>query len=257
MSQSLVHAYVIGQTPRPDLTTDLQRRFPDSAFQIVGALDGMRSEEVVQANLEHVHRALDGYPLETRLRDGTRVVVDAAFVEGRLQVALEGPDVTAVADPAIGEPVREPDAHLILCAGPFPGLVEPTTTSGGGSALIRPFDVAVTTFRARGFHRLDVLVPFRDQAAPAAAKWTSAGFVCRTRILSERPRDLTLSEWASEWVEHGDAAALVFDYVGFPSEELSRVSARVQLPVFDLGHLALDALDDFLGARDRMPNEDR
>ena len=68
-------------------------------------------------------------------------------------------------------------------------------------------------------------------------------------MLADRPIDRSLSTWVSEWVESGDAEALVFDYVGFPSRELSAVAAVLEVPVFDLGHLALDALEEMLDAR--------
>jgi hypothetical protein len=39
---------------------------------------------------------------------------------------------------------------------------------------------------------------------------------------------------------------LVFDYVGFPSATLGEVAVRIEIPVFDLGHLALDELEKIL-----------
>ncbi len=221
-------AHVIGQTPRPDLTFELGRRFPSAHFRIVGALDDVPLGEIAPC-------AVDGYPLETRLRDGSRVVVDAEFVAVRLQRAIDSHDADA-------------SAHLVLCAGPFPTLVAPTKPSGRRTPVIRPFDVAAEEFAHRGYGRLDVMVPFAAQAAPARQKWTDAGFTCRVHVLDGRPAELGLLEWVSGLVRDGGAQVVVFDYVGFSPAALDEVAVRLHLPVVDLGHLAMDTLERHLGA---------
>ena len=177
--------------------------------------------------------AIGGHPLETLLRDGNRVILDAGFVAPLLQDAIEAHDADA-------------SAHLILCAGPFPELAVPATPSGHRTPLIRPFHVGVAEFRKRGHHRLDLMVPFAAQAAPAMEKWAEEGFTCRVHVLAERPLELTFPAWVSGLVGEGDAEALVFDYVGFPSATLGEVAVRIEIPVFDLGHLALDELEKIL-----------
>lgn len=220
MSRLLVGAYTIGQTPRPDLTRELTARFPSVRFEIVGALDGLEHADIPV-------RSPRGYPLETKLRDGTRVVVDAAFVGPLIQTAV------AELDPRVA-------AHLVLCAGAFPRLV-------AMAPLIRPFDVAVTLLAGRRLRRLDVMVPFAEQAAPAVVKWGSAGFGCRAHVFAERPRHRTTTAWISGLVRQSRAQALVFDYVGLPGDIFDEVAAELPLPVFDLGRLALDALEETLG----------
>jgi hypothetical protein len=224
----IIRAYVIGQTPRPDLTSGLLARFASAGVEIVGALDPVPVDEIPTC-------APGGYPLETRLRDGTRVVVDAGFVEPLLQRAVE-------------EGAEEVAAHLVLCAGPFPGLTAPDTASRPGAPVVKPFEVAVEWFRHHGYRRLEILVPFEDQADPASRKWTSAGFVCRAHVLGRRPAAKAIAPWVESLVRGGDADAIVFDYVGFPPEEVRGVAARVETPVVDLGLLAIDALEEILGA---------
>jgi hypothetical protein len=229
----LVTAYVIGQTPRPDLTADLERRFPSAKVRVVGALDGVRPEELMPCSP-------DGYPLETRLRDGRRVVIDEGSLAPLLQRAIDAHDDDAT-------------VHLVLCAGPFPGLEAPAGPSGARTPLIRPFDAAIAELAARGFHRLDVLVPFAAQVAPATTKWTDAGFVCRVFALADRPSELPLPAWVADLVGDADADALVFDYVGFPADLLGAVATPLKIPVFDPGHLALDVLEHTLGASMSSP----
>ncbi len=223
--------YVIGQTPRPDLIEELAARFPFLHLEIVGALDGLARGDFPAC-------ARQGYPIETKLRDGTRVVVDAEFVEPLLQTAVNALDARVF-------------AHLVLCAGPFPRLAAPAAPAGlpcGSSPLLRPFDVAVAHLTARGLRQLDVVVPFGAQAAPSLHKWASAGFGCRPHVLEERPRHQSVGEWLAGLVGGRWAQALVFDYVGMRPDILEEVLHRLDCPVFELGRLALDALQETLEA---------
>ena len=219
---------MIGQTPRPDLTTELRSRVPAARFRVVGALDYVQPEEIPACET-------GGYPLETRLRDGLRVVVDAGFVAPFLQDGIE----------------RHADgarAHLILCAGPFHDLIPPMSPSEEPTPLIRPFEEAARRLLEEGYRRLDLLVPFAGQATPAREKWAAAGFSCRAHVITDRPSEGTLADWVSKRVGEGDAEALVFDYVGFPSATFRQVSARIEIPAFDVGDLALHALEKVLDA---------
>lgn len=226
MTDPVVRAYVIGQTPRPDLTNDLQERFPSVSFEVIGALDGL-SSHAIETCVECT------YPLETRLQDGHRVVVDASYVAERMQRSFDA----------------SPDgvfAHLVLCAGPFPELgLSPYPMP----PVIRPFETALETLRRRGLHDLEIIVPFTDQAPPALEKWTAAGFRCRSHVLTERPASEPLAPWLAERAGNDGADAVVFDYVGFSSDALREIAARITIPVFDLGHLALDALQELLDVR--------
>lgn len=226
MRTHVVGVYTIGQTPRPDLTAELTRRLPSVRVEIVGALDGLERAQIPSCPRR-------GYPLETRLRDGAWVLVDAAFVEPLLEqrvVELDG----------------NVSAHLILCAGPFPRLGTPLPTrgrAGPSRAVILPFQVAVAALTARRLGRLDVVVPFAEQVGPAADKWGAAGFACRVHALTEKPGHRSVVEWMSGLVARTRAQAVIFDYVGHPADRLDQIAAAVHLPVLDLGRLALDALE--------------
>ncbi len=235
MNEPAVAVYVIGQTPRPDLTNDLKSRFPHTRFEVHGALDDTSHLEVAVSGLdrtdgqiadgsvdtaESIHEATP-YPLETRLRDGHRVVVDGTQLEPLIQVMIDRCDERVA-------------AHLVLCAGPFPGLAS-------RSELLRPFDVGVTRLASDDLRSLELAVPFTAQAPAAVRKWEAAGFSCRVHLLDERPEGESVATWLSG--RTGDADALVFDYVGFPSTILAAVAGEIAMPVFDLGHLAFDALE--------------
>lgn len=221
MSDTPVGIYTIGQTPRPDLTAGLASRLGSARFEIRGAIDDLDRDEIPACRA-------DGYPLETRLRDGTRVVVDACFLEPRLQLAVTELDVD----------VR---AHLILCAGPFPSLT-------ARRPLIRPFEIAAAEMSTRGHMSLEVMVPFAAQAAPAARKWETAGFTCRMQVLAAKPEERPAARWLVDRLAGASADAVLFDYVGFPVEILEVVQREIGIPVFDAGHLAVGELQRTLRA---------
>lgn len=227
MNETAAGIYTIGQTPRPDLVENLAASFVSSRLEICGALDGMGKGEIPACGA-------GGYPLETRLGDGTRVVVDAAFVESRLQDAITRRDARV-------------SAHLVLCAGPFPRLA-------ASKPLVRPFDVAAAELAAKGFHLLEVLVPFAAQAAPSLRKWQAAGFSCRAHALTNTNVSSVAARLA-ERVSGNRADALVIDYVGLPGEILEKLRTASDIPLFDLGHLGVRALQRALTAPDRSPGE--
>ncbi len=217
----IVGIYTIGQTPRPDLTLELHARFPAVHCEVRGALDGLEQSDLPRCRP-------DGYPLETRMRDGARVVVEAAFLEPLIQGAITR------LDPSV-------TCHFLLCAGHFPSL-------SAGRALLQPFEVARAELAARGVRSLELVVPFAAQASSALSKWRRADFVCRAHVLGEQAGDASVALWLSDRLAGTSAEAVVFDYVGFPSAILEDLRERIDLPVFDLGHLGLDALERALEA---------
>jgi len=227
MTPATVAVHTIGQSPRPDLTDALTRRFPAVQFITLGALDDVDPREIPSC-------AAHAYPLETRLRDGTRIVVDAHFVEPRLQAAIDSIDQRAA-------------IHLLLCAGSFPGLAS-------NHPLIAPFEHAVRHLKEKSTETLEVVVPFIQQAAPARTKWEERGFTVRMHAVDEEPRGERPSgepmvAWLGDRWRDTRAEAVVLDYVGFPTATLDALRAVVGIPVFDLGQMALDELERRLNAR--------
>ena len=221
MNDPIVGIYTIGQTPRPDLVQNLKHLAHTFRFKIRGALDDLNQDQVPVCGP-------GGYPLETRLRDGTRVVVDAAFLGQRLQEAITKWDDRV-------------SAHLVLCAGPFPYL-------RARRMLIQPFDCAVSHFAACGLRSLEVVVPFAAQVTSSVRKWEAAGFSCRAHVLPDRSASRFVERWLPENVGETSADALVIDYVGLPATTLKKAQTEIDIPVFDLGHLAIDALKRHLEA---------
>ena len=73
MKRPSIGILIIGQTPRADLMAPLGRLAHACDLRPRGALDDLEADDLPDA---------DGaaYPLVTRLRDGTRVTVDEAFL---------------------------------------------------------------------------------------------------------------------------------------------------------------------------------
>ena len=79
MTEKVIGALTIGQSPRPDLVGPLNDRLPEGC-QIIqaGALDGLTA-----ASLPPIDDTT--YPLTTRMRDGSLVMVEESFLATRLR----------------------------------------------------------------------------------------------------------------------------------------------------------------------------
>ena len=129
---------------------------------------------------------------------------------------------------------------LLLCAGPFPALKSTRP-------LIRPFQLAARTLATMGHSHLCVIVPTDDQRVPAARKWTDAGFHPTIRSMEGKRTNQSLEGWITSHLSEADRGeALILDYVGHPRDEIARVQAALKIPVIDLGHLAVAALEAML-----------
>lgn len=208
-----VALHTIGQTPRPDLTPFLVSALGVPDIVVTGALNGLSLTEIPPCSTS-------GFPLETRLSDGTRVEVDAAFLAPLLQANID-------------ENEEKVQLHIVLCAGEFP-----TLKSEG--ALIRPFEHACDVFISKGYERLMVVVPFDEQVDPAKRKWQNAGFEVSVRSMQARPIKSPADQWLISLAAGQDANAFVLDYVGYSRSILNRVREALPTPVYDLGYLATD-----------------
>ena len=206
----------IGQTPRPDLMTPLERMA--SAYQLVsrGALDTLASHDLPDPQKAKV-------PLLTRLRDETEVTLDESFLAPLLQDAVHRLEAEGVI------------ATVLLCAGEFRGL-------WSARPLIRPFEAAAQVLKSCGVSRIGVIAPTIGQIAPARSKWNRAGFEAAVWTM---PSSQVLIPWLQESMPT-DLGALVFDYVGYPLDVLRRAQAVLSMPVLDLGHLAVALLEAIL-----------
>jgi protein AroM len=223
-----VAAVTIGQSPRPDLIEALLARLPDDVEVLeIGALDLLSAESLPRPARSR-ETASPAYPLTTRLRDGTAVIVDEADLAPLVQAAIAKAEASGAR------------VILLLCAGGFEG-------AKSDRPLVRPFDAAMARLRAMHARRIQVVVPFAGQAEAAARKWRSAGFDPVT-IVGD-PAGLASSQAGTHSSAPSSPAfdALVLDYVGHPSATVQRLRARTTVPLVDLGECGADAVAHQIG----------
>ncbi len=204
--------HTIGQTPRPDLIPIISSELGIEDIVVTGALDPMKASDIPSVSM-------GDFPLETKLKDGSRVEVGAAFLQPLIQAQIDRVD-------------SEVDLHIVLCAGPFPQLKS-------DALIIRPFEHACGVFKDSGFEKLIVIVPFEKQSQPAAEKWANAGFNIDVHSMDSREDDVSVETWMSGLASGTASDALVLDYVGYSKSILDKVQKSVSIPVIDLGHLAI------------------
>lgn len=196
-----IGALTIGAAPRADLLACIRPSLRGIVIVEAGALDGIEGPARLPT------AAADGLPLETRLADGRRVVVEERRLLPRLQTALDRLESSGV------------ELTVLLCAGGFDGL-----RSTG--PLIRPFEAAVSALRTRGVRRFALVVPFAGQAGPAAEKWRAAGLEPVATLigadLGELGPALVAAGTADDRIE-----AIVLDYVGHHPVEVAALRHAV------------------------------
>ena len=208
-------AIIIGQAPRPDLVNPLRKANSLYQFIEVGALD------MIDTNAIPTNPRGD-YLLTTRLRDGSLVSVEEAFLAPLLQKAIADAEAQGVS------------ASMLLCAGPFDMLKSE-------KPLYRPTAMATTMMQVRGYQRIAVLSPNETQARPIREKWTARGFAPIIFIDPQLPDD-QLGAWLTQQFAFQKPDCLLLDYVGHPLEKVHAIEQRVTIPVIDLGKIITDML---------------
>ncbi len=219
--------HTIGQTPRPDLAPFLAAFVGSWDVHVTGALDGLSRTEIPPCQN-------GDFPLETRLKDGTRVEVGAAFLEPRIQRHIEDLEGQVA-------------LHLVLCAGPFPHLTSI-------ERLVRPFEHACEVLTAQKTSSLAVVVPFAGQAEPAAAKWKQAGFRTTLYSMDQRPESLSIAEWLVQTSSKDTSDVFILDYVGYSRAILDEANLQATKPIVDLGYMAADFVRKLMENSDGSEN---
>lgn len=217
MTQELVGALTIGQSPRPDLIAPLISRLPEK-YQLLqaGALDGLTKH-----SLPAIHD--ETYPLTTRMRDGSLVMVEESFLASRLQQALDQLDQQGAV------------ATILLCAGTFSDLK-------GKRPLFKPFAIGRAVMDSLGFKRIGLIAPIKEQEAPIQQRWQAAGFLPTVWTADLALQDEGFVQRLNNNIETNKLDCLVLDYVGHPEPLVSQLRETVAVPLIDLGQLAIAAL---------------
>lgn len=221
MTKKRIGALIIGQSPRPDLVAPLERLLPGVEILQAGALDGLTPDDLPDA-------ADALYPLSTRMRSGELVMVGESFIAPRLQHALARVEAMGAA------------AAILLCAGTFADLQ-------GTKPLFKPFEIGAAVLRALNLRSVGLITPVAGQEAPIHHRWETAGFQPVVWMADMETQDGAFHQRLNEYVQQYQLECIVLDYVGHPVEQVRRLQAAVNLPVVDLGGLAMVTLASTLG----------
>ena len=216
MSRTRIGALTIGQSPRWDLVDPMLGMLPGCDILQAGALDSLASKELPAAPAA-------GYPLGTRMRDGASVILDESFILPRLQSALSQlEDEGAV-------------ATILMCAGTFSSL-------HGGKPLFVPFTIGCNQLCMLNFLRNGVVTPFVDQEKPTRMRWEAKGFQPNVWTADLGSQDNDLYRCFKEKIKQDDLTCIVLDYFGHPPDQVDKLQENLDIPVVDLGRLAVVSL---------------
>ncbi|MBP1764173.1 MAG: hypothetical protein H6Q65_1231 [Firmicutes bacterium] len=210
--RSRVALITIGQTPRPDLESDLSRLW-NNQFEIVeeGALDGLNAVEI--KSLEPAPGESD---LITRLADGSSVYVSHHRLTPYIQAAI---------DRACEQRVN---IVIIACAGGFDGL-------NADVPIIQPCNVlehSVASVLAPG-QSVAVIVPTQGQVKEASDRWSERGYLVKAVCVASPFEDKQkLVKRLTEDENVTTVDTIIYDCFGFGSDYITDLSGRYSGPTF-------------------------
>ncbi|MCP4424466.1 MAG: AroM family protein [Chloroflexi bacterium] len=217
MTQKRIGVLTIGQSPRPELVAPLINRLPEKC-QIIqaGALDGL-----TKVALPPAHNKT--YPLTTRMRDGSSVIIEESFLAAKLQQALDQLERQGVT------------ATILLCAGTFANLQ-------GTRPLFKPFTVGRELLNSLNFKKIGLIAPIKEQETPIRQRWLAVGFQPTVWTADLAQQDKQFCQQLGEQIESNRLECIALDYVGHPEPLVARLRATAVIPLIDLGQLAIAAL---------------
>jgi protein AroM len=196
----------IGQTPRRDLEILFKRHIPESEILMLGALDGLTGDEIIDlANPE------GEYPLHARLADGT-----SADIPLENLVPLVTCRVKRLASSGA-------EAVVVLCAGGFPGFDSPVPVLLPGRVVPA---AAGAISRDR---RVGVVTPIPGQERAARKKWEDDGF--SVRVVSASPSHPEELDRAAAELSNPAPELVVLDCMGYGEECQRKFAERCRRPV--------------------------
>ncbi|GEM_PF-1005551 len=215
-----IGALTISQSPRHDLLKPLHRAFPDFEIIEAGALDFTDT-----SNLPDGYDAY--YPLTTTLINGDVVTLDRDFLTPLVQTAL------------VELERQVTDANILLCAGDFPDVT--------GHNLVNPTQTAHNILQAMNMQNILVISPIELQNKPITDKWVNADFNPTVVTMPTNSDSNIRIEWINEQL-NDKFNGVILDYVGYPIEEIHKLQKAINKPLFELGQLAIAALQSVMGS---------
>jgi len=216
MSEKRIGVLTIGQSPRTDLVAPLENMLPGCRVLQAGALDGLAPADLPEPT--HV-----AYPLATQMRDGTKVLVEERFLAPKMQEALDWLESEGVA------------ATLLMCAGTFADL-------HGKLPLFIPFKIGCSLLDTLQMRSIGLITPVAAQEKPIRERWEKKGFRPTVWTADLATQDAPFYLQLRKRIHKNNLACIVLDYVGHPVEQVTWLQRSIDLPVIDLGQLAMVTL---------------
>jgi protein AroM len=229
MSQKRIGALTIGQSPRPDLVTPLENLLPDCEIVQAGALD-----DLTPCDLPDPSKA--AYPLATQMRTGQSALVDETFIAPKLQQALNRLESSGVV------------ATLLLCAGTFYDLQSKLP-------IFVPFKICCRVLGALQMTAIGLITPVEEQKTLIQARWEKMGWQPTVWSTDLGKQDQAFHRQLSEQIRTQNLDCIVLDYVGIPAKQVDQLQNAVEIPVIDIGQLAMVTLASTLSFGQSNPGE--
>jgi protein AroM len=215
----------IGQSPRPDITCDLERYLPkDVEIFEAGVLDGLSCEYVEREmvpgenSIVYVSRMADGYQVKLA-KD--RII---PTIQKRINQLEE----------------RGADIIVIFCTGDFPQFDAKVLLIYAGEVI----KGLVSGVRYKG--RVGILVPLEEQINYAREKWRSN--FRDLIILHASPYTSTESEFRTiaERFKESGAKLIIMDCMGYTFQQKRIVKEEASVPVLSSRGVLIRFLNEFL-----------
>lgn len=216
MAKKRIGALTIGQSPRPDLVDPLKQILPECEVLQAGALDALTIKELPEV-------ADATYPLVTRMQNGSQITVDESFLAPKLDGALKLLEARGVL------------ATLLMCAGTFTNL-------RGTQPIYKPFNIGCSVLRALNMKSIGLIAPVIEQEEPIRHRWEAEGWETTVWNADLRVQDKKFYQQIRNQILVNDLECIVLDYFGHPSEQVSQLQKTIDLPILDLGYLAMVTL---------------
>lgn len=218
MNPKQIGALLIGQSPRPDLVKPLAEALPSWEIVQAGALD-----DLTTADLPPITTATT-YPLTTKMHDGRFVAVAEQFLTPLLQAKLDELEAGGVV------------ATILLCAGTFAALQ-------GKRPCLKPFNLTHNLLKNSDLHSPGFIVPFPEQQQPVQQRWQATlGKNAPVWAANLGRQDASFRAQLFASIQTHNLDCLVLDYVGHPRTQVKRLQKIANLPVIDMGALAIRTL---------------
>jgi protein AroM len=201
----------IGQTPRVDLTPELQALLPDVELVERGVLDGLTTEQIALLAPDP-----DDDVLTSRLSDGSAVIMGERHVIRRLPTV-------------IAELEGEVDAVFLACTGRFPELAHTKPL------FIPDYLIAYgTAALAEGMEAVGVICPLPEQAGFTLEKFAPrVGEETAVLVAAASPYTGSAEELAeaARSLKSRGAGIIALDCMGYTEAMRGVVAAATGLPV--------------------------